>query len=186
MARSERRVTVSEPMSRSQALAIAILGVWLGWTLFMWFLAGRSFSTVDRVLRASNPQFAEATRPMSPEQTRLVLRHLASEINRTIFRAYGWGQIALGALVLFLLSRQSPRDMFSLVLAGTMLALVLILTLAVTPQIIALGRSIDFLPRNPSPPGFQRFWMLHGAFTGLDGVKLLAGLVLVGRWIFKQ
>jgi Domain of unknown function (DUF4149) len=173
-------------MTRIQALAISILGVWLGWTLFMWFLAGKSFSTVDRVLHASNPSFAEAARPMSPEQTRLVLRHLASEINRAVFRAYGWGQIALGALLLFLLSRQTPRDTFSLVLAGTMLALVLILTLVVTPQIVSLGRSIDFLPRDPAPPGFQKFWMLHGAFTGLDGVKLLAGLVLLGRWILKS
>jgi Domain of unknown function (DUF4149) len=173
-------------MNRIQTLAMALLGVWLGWTLFMWFLAGRSFSTVDRALRAPNPQFAEASRPMSPEQTRLVLRHLASEINRAIFRAYGWGQIALGAVLLFLLYWQTPRDTFSLILAGTMLVLVLILALVITPQIISIGRTIDFVPRNPPPPGMQRFWMLHGAFTGLDGVKLLAGLVLLGRWIFKS
>ena len=172
-------------MTRIQAAAIAILGVWLGWTLFMWFLAGRSFSTVDRVLRGDNSQFAEAARPMSAEQTREVLRYLASEINRTIFRAYGWGQIALGALLLALLSRQTPRDTFSLVVVGCMPAIVPILAVVVTPLIISLGRSIDFLPRNPPPPGMQRFWMLHGAFTGLDGIKLLAGLVVLGRWIFK-
>ena len=173
-------------VTRIQAAAIAILGVWLGWTLFMWFLAGRSFSTVDRVLRGDNSQFAEAARPMSAEQTREVLRYLASEINRTIFRAYGWGQIALGALLLALLSRQTPRDTFSLVLAGSMVVLVLILAVVITPQIISVGRTLDFVPRHPPPPGFRRFWVLHGAFTGLDGVKLLAGLVLLGRWIFKS
>jgi Domain of unknown function (DUF4149) len=173
-------------VTRIQAAAIAILGVWLGWTLFMWFLAGRSFATVDRVLHGDNPEFAEAARPLSPGQTREVLRHLASEINRTIFRAYGWAQIVLGALLLGLLWLQTPRDTFSLVLAGGMAVLVLILVLMITPQIISLGRTLDFVPRNPTPPGFQRFWMLHGAFTGLDGVKLLAGLVLLGRWIFKS
>lgn len=173
-------------MSRTQAAAIAILGVWMGWTLFMWYLAGRSFSTVDRVLGSSNPQFAEATRPLSPEQTRVVLRHLASEINRTIFRAYGWGQITLAALLLLLLWRQSPRDTVALVLAGSVFVVVVILALVITPQIISLGRSIDFLPRHPPPPGFRQFWMLHGAFTALDGVKLFAGLVLLGRWILKS
>lgn len=173
-------------MTRIQTPAIALLGVWLGWTLFMGFLAGRSFAAVDRVTRSSNPGFAETTRTMSAEQTRMVLRHLASEINRTAFRAYGWAQIALGALLFFLLYWQTPRDTFSLVLVGAMLVLVLILALVITPQIISLGRSLDFLPRTPPPPGIQRFWMLHGAFTGLDGVKLLAGLVLLGRWIFKS
>lgn len=173
-------------MTRIQAAAIALLGIWIGWTLFMWFVAGRSFSTVDRVLRDSNSQFAEAARSMNAEQTREVLRYLASEVNRTIFRAYGWSQIALGAVLLALLWWQTPRDTFSLVLAGGMLVLVLILALIVTPQIISLGRAMDFVPRNPPPPGLRRFWALHGAFTGLDGVKLLAGLVLVGRWIFKS
>lgn len=173
-------------MTRTHALAIAILGVWIGWTLFMWFLAGRSFSTSDRVLNNGNPQFRAATQPMAPEQTRVVLRHLASEINRTVFCAYGWGQIVLGALLLFLLSRQAPHDTVALALAGCMFVLVLVLALVITPQIVSLGRSIDFLPRNPPPPGFRRFWMLHGAFTGLDGVKLLAGLALLGRWILKS
>jgi hypothetical protein len=173
-------------MNRIQTLAVALVGVWLGWTLFMWFLAGRSFSTVERVLSKPNVHFSEATKSLSPEQTREALRCLASEINRTIFRAYGLGQIVLGALLLGLLYRQTPRDTFSVVVVGCMLAIVLILTLVVTPLVISLGRSIDFVPRTPPPPGLQRFWMLHGAFTGLDGIKLLAGLVLIGRWIFKS
>jgi hypothetical protein len=172
-------------MTRTHTLSIAIVGVWIGWTLFMWFLAGRSFATVDRVMQGSNPAFSQLTKPLSPEQTREVLRHLASEINRTIFGAYGWGQMVLGALLLFLLSRQTPRDTTAIVLAASMLVLVIVLAVVITPQIITIGRSIDFVPRNPPPPEFRRFWMLHGAFTGLDGLKLLAGLVLLGRWVFK-
>jgi hypothetical protein len=173
-------------MTRTHALAIAIVGVWIGWTLFMWFLAGRSFATVDRVLNNENPQFTTATQSMTSDQSRVVLRHLASEINRTAFRAYGWGQIVLGTVLLVLVSRQAPRDKVALALAGGMLAVVLVLALIVTPQIVSIGRSIDFVPRNPPPPGFRRFWMLHGAFTLLDGTKLLAGLALLGRWIFRS
>ena len=64
-----------------------------------------------------------------------------------------------------------------------MLGLVLVLTLVLTPMIVSLGRSIDFVPRNPPPPVMPRFWALHGAFTRLDGVKFLAGLRLLIRWI---
>jgi hypothetical protein len=172
-------------MNRIQTLAIALLGVWIGWTLFMWYMAGRSFTTVDRVLRKPSPQFSEATQPSSPEQSRELLRYTASEINRTMFRAYGAGQMVLGAILFLVLYWQAPRDTFSLVVVGCMLAIVLILAVIVTPQVISLGRNIDFLPRNPPPPGMQRFWKLHGAFTGLDSIKLLAGLVVLGRWIFK-
>jgi len=166
-----------------QVVAIALLGAWLGGTVFMWFAATRTFRTVDRVLNSPNPQFSAATQPLGHDETRVVLRHLASEINRTFFGAYGVAQILLGVAMLILTWWQTPRDTFAVLLIGVMLALVLILTVGITPQIIALGRSIDFLPRNPEPAVMPRFWMLHGAFTGLDGAKLLAGLVLLARWI---
>ena len=170
-------------MRRTQAVGIAILGVWLGWTLFMWFAATRSFRTVDRVLTASSPKFQQAVQPLGHDRARVVLRYLVSEINRTYFRFYGWTQILLGMLLVLLVWRQVPRDSVGLLLAGVMLCLVLILTLVIQPQIVSLGRSIDFVPRNPVPPVMPRFWMLHGMFTGLDGVKFLTGLGLLIRWI---
>ena len=114
----------------------------------------------------------------------MVLRHMASEINRTLFQGYGVLQIGFGAILFLLVLRQSPRHALDISLAATMLVLSLIVTLALTPLITSVGRSIDFLPRNPPPQVMPRFWMLHGAFTSLDGVKLLAGIGLLIRWIF--
>lgn len=166
-------------------MAIAVLGIWIGITLFMWFAAGRSFATVERVLLSQNPQYVKITKTLSPTETRELLRNLASEINRTFFSAYGWAQVILGIALLILLLRQTPRDIPALAITGAMLAIVLVLALVVTPQIITLGRSIDFVPRNPPPPEIGRFGMLHGAYTGLDGLKLLAGLGLLVRWIVR-
>jgi hypothetical protein len=173
-------------MGRIHLLAIAILGIWLGWTLAMWFAATRSFRTVDRVLEEPTSELQQALAPLGHEQARTVLRHLASEINRTYFGAYGWAQILLGAILLALLWYEARRASLGVVLASVMLGLVVILTLVVQPMIVSLGRSIDFVPRNPAPPQMARFWMLHGAFTGLDGVKLLAGLALLVRLIFTR
>ena len=148
-------------MARTQAVGIAVLGAWVGWTLFMWFAATRSFRTVDRVLRKPNAEFEQAVQPLTPEQTRSVLRYLASEINRTFFRFYGWMQILIGLLLAALLWRQSPRDTAGLVLVSVMLFLVLALTFIVQPQIVSLGRSIDFVPRNP----LRRQCRASGCFT---------------------
>ena len=170
-------------VTRTQALAIVVLSVWVGWTLFMWFAATRSFRTVDEVLKSPPSQFSSDVQSMKPEQTREVLRYLASEINRTYFRAYGWGQLVLGTILLVLLALKTPRNGLNPAIAAVMLFIVIILTLGVMPQIISLGRNIDFLPRTPPPPGYQRFWKLHMMFTGLDGAKLLGGIVLLVRLI---
>ncbi len=173
-------------MTRTQLTCIVLLSVWLAATLFMWFAATQSFRTVDRVLRKPNPQFTQAAQPLAEGAPRMLLRYLASEINRTYFWGYGIAQIVLGVLLALLLWRQTPRDTLGFAVVSTMLGLTLVLTLVITPLIVSLGRSIDFVPRNPPPPVMPRFWALHGAFTGLDGVKLLAGLGLLIRWIVAR
>jgi hypothetical protein len=166
-------------------IKVAILSAWLITTPFMWFAATQSFATVDRILRTAKPQFLEATKGMAEGQTRVVLRHLASEINRAYFWGYGLAQAVFGVVLLFLLWRETPRDTLGFGVVCAILGLVLILTLVITPMIASLGRSIDFVSRNPPPPVMPRFWALHGAFTGLDGVKFLAGLGLLIRWILR-
>jgi len=172
-------------MGRTQVLAVAILAAWIMSTLCMWFAATRSFATVESVLKRADPQFIETTKPLGEAPTRVVLRYMASEINRTLFWGYGALQLALGVILFLLLWRRTPRNAVDIGVVATMLALSVILTLVITPLIISLGRSIDFLPRNPPPPVMPRFWALHGSFTGLDGVKLLAGIGLLIRWTLR-
>jgi hypothetical protein len=167
-------------------MATALLGAWIGITVCMWFAATGSFSTVDRVLKDSHPRFSEVTKPIGPDRSRAVLRYLASEINRTYFRAYSWAQVALAALLLLLLVRQTPRDPVALATIGAMFAVVLVLTFYVTPEIVSIGRALDFVPREPAPPEMGRFRIFHGAYTGLDGAKLLAGIVLLARWMMAR
>ncbi|MGO8790832.1 MAG: DUF4149 domain-containing protein [Terriglobia bacterium] len=172
-------------MGRTQALAVAILGAWIMSTLCMWFAATRSFSTVESVLKRAEPQFVETTKPLGEASTRVVLRYMASEINRTLFWGYGALQIGLGAILFLLLWRQKPRNAVDVGVVAAMLALSVILTLVITPLLVSIGRDIDFVPRIPPPPVMPRFWALHGSFTGLDGVKLLAGIGLMIRWILR-
>jgi hypothetical protein len=183
---SQRPESELKKVSRIQALSITVLSLWVGWTLFMWFAATRSFRTVDEVLKSPPAQFSSDVQGLKPEQTREVLRYLASEINRTYFRAYGWGQLVLGTVLLFLLAWRTPGNGLDPAIAAVMLFIVIILTLGVMPQIIALGRNIDFLPRTPPPPGYQRFWKLHMMFTGLDGAKLLGGIFVLVRLIVAR
>jgi len=59
-----------------------------------------------------------------------------------------------------------------------MLGIVVLMLVYLTPAIVSLGRSLDFVPRDPAPPGMQRFWILHAAYTSLELIKLLIGAVV--------
>ena len=65
-----------------------------------------------------------------------------------------------------------------------MLGIVLFLTLLITPFILSVGRSIDFVPRDPPPPGLRTFGLLHATFTVFDGVELILGF-MVANWLVK-
>jgi hypothetical protein len=172
-------------MAKLQSLALAVLGAWIMATLCMWFTATRSFTTVESVLNHPAPAFEEITKPLEKDSVRTVLRFLASEINRSLFWGYGALQIVLGAILLFLVWRQTPRSHLDAGVVIAMLALAVILTLIITPMLVHIGRSIDFVPRNPPPPSMSRFWALHGSFTGLDAVKLFTAIGLLIRWVVR-
>ena len=96
-------------MARSHVLAVAILAAWIMSTLCMWFAATRSFATVERVMKSGQPELVEITKPLGEAATRMVLRHMASEINRSLFWGYGVLQIACALILFFLVFRQTPR-----------------------------------------------------------------------------
>lgn len=168
------------PWSRNAALWMT--GLWLGLLVASWVSATSSFKAVDRVLGpGAPPEFEARIAPVAPADRRVVLRYLASEINRWMFRRWAFVQVGLAlALVLFAWAGgTTPR-----VVTGLALVIVLAQTVAMGPAIEALGRSLDFAPR-PLPPELARhFGLLHGGFLVLDLGKaclLLASALLLGR-----
>jgi hypothetical protein len=173
-------------LTRNQTIAALLLGIWLGWTVFMFFVAGASFATVERILRNPTPGLAQAAKPLAATDMRLLFRYFAAELNHRVFAAYGWGQIVIGAVLLWLLTRKSPQDAVSLALAGALLSIAVILGLVVTPEMRELGRSLDFVARDPAPPSLTHFQSLHRAYTVLDTTKFVIGIALAVRWLLPR
>ena len=170
-------------MPAGRALSLWLAGLWLGLLLASWVAATASFRSVDRVLGpALRPEFDARLTGVTPGDRRVVLRYLAAEINRWMFKRWALLQLALS---LALLVAVWNNGVAARVIAALVLAIVVAQTFALGPPIEALGRSIDFIPR-PLPPELgRRFGLLHAAFLGLDFVKaallLAAGYVLVRR-----
>ena len=164
-------------------VAALLLGGWLLGTLLVAGVATGNFLLVDRILRASGPaQFQKDVQTLSPEEARLFLRHLSSELNRFYFRWWGWIEMLLGGTLLAVaaLSLRDRTLTFGLALM-TLVALVMVFY--ITPEIIRVGRGLDFVPRQPPPPDLALFGRLHAAYSILDLSKLLVGIWMAVRLV---
>jgi hypothetical protein len=160
-------------------IAAFLLGSWLVGSLFLAFAATRNFRTVDTVLNSPPPAASKMIQTLGHENARQLLRYLAGEENRGYFEAWELAQIAIGiALVGLLLlgfDKRLPAG-----LAGAMLALTLLQHFKITPEMLWMGRSIDFLPGTTQSELRQEFWKLHGIYSVIEVVKMLGTVTLAG------
>jgi hypothetical protein len=163
--------------------AVLLAGFWLGLLVASWVMAGTNLRMGDRVSgNEMRPEVAARLAGVSPEDRRMVLRHLGSEINRWMFRRGFWLQLALGLLLLGLVWSGGgvPRALASLALLLTVVQ-----GLGLAGPITSVGRAIEFLPRPLPPDVGRRFALLHGAYVVADLVKAVAiaaaAVVLVRR-----
>jgi hypothetical protein len=173
--------------------ALVVMGAWIMGSICMSVVATENFYTIDRLLDTSpNVEFHRAAQQLGHTPARDLLRYLSSELNRLYFQVWNVTQLVLGGLALWLLATspassamrdaQRRRALWGV---AAMVGVVVLMLGYLTPQIVTLGRSLDFGPRDPAPPGMQKFWVLHAAYTSLEMLKLLTGIV-VAWWIVKS
>lgn len=159
-----------------------LMGVWVTGSVIVSIVATQNFYTIDRLLaNSSSGPFHEAVVRLGEPQARDLLRYSSSELNRLYFQLWNGAQVLIGALVVWLLAGNDAMRRVRLVVLG-MLAVVALMIAYLTPQIVFVGRGLDFVPRDPAPPELGWFWILHGAYTSLEMAKLAAGL-LAAFWI---
>ena len=163
-------------------LASFIIGVWLGVSIFMDFVATQNFQTVNRVMTSLDLRVVEAAKKVGdPEATRYVLRYFAGEANRYLFEQWEWTELALGlALLLVLLFARSYQKL-AMGLCLAMMFVVAAQRFYLTPRITMLGRELDF-----SPAASRRFAAFHQVYGIVEIGKLALGFGLVLRLLIRQ
>jgi hypothetical protein len=154
-------------------------------SVMMFVVAPTNFRLIDELLGSShNASFRGLVAEHGNAPVRELLRYLASELNRSFFLRWNVLQLALGVVACWLAWRLPlARRVRLALLAATLLVAALLG--AFTPLIVSLGRSLDFVPRDPAPPQLGRFQLLHVAYTGIELVKL--GCVgLAAFWLLRR
>jgi hypothetical protein len=160
-------------------IAAFLLGAWLMGSLFLAFVATSNFATVDQVLKTPPVEAEKMIQSLGGENARHLLRYLAGEENRGFFETWEVAQLLLGVgLAAILLI--GLRQRLTVGLAGAMLILTAFQHFKITPEMIWLGRSIDFISWTADSQARDQFWKLHGAYGIIEGVKLLLMLVIAG------
>ena len=162
----------------ARSWAIFCMAVWLTGTVAMAVVATENFYTIDRLLEARpNPVFAADIDKFGHDSTRELLRYLSSELNRLYFQYWNLAQLAVGILALWLVVKLPGADKPKWWIVW-MLTIVLFLTVLITPFILSVGRSIDFVPRDPPPASLRTFGLLHVTYTVFDGIMLILGIMV--------
>jgi len=160
------------------------MALWLMGAVSMAVVATQDFYTIDRLLEAQpHPAFAADVQKLGHDAARDLLRYLSSELNRLFFQYWNLAQLAIGILALWLVVKLPGADKPKWGIVA-MLAIAVFVTALITPRILSVGRSIDFVPRDPPPDGLRTFGLLHATYTVFDGVELILG-ILVTLWLTK-
>jgi hypothetical protein len=146
----------------------------------------QNFRSVDRLLAKPAPLAAEQIAKLGPDAARVFLRHQVSEQNRWYFETWGLIGAGIGAALLLILIFGSTEKNFSLLVALLMLLIAVVQRFALTPQMVVLGRIIDWIPIDQPSPERSRFWMLHNAFVGLEMLNWALGVFLTGKLLFRR
>jgi hypothetical protein len=158
-------------------VARILAGFWLGLVVASWLLASITFGTADALERDPGPELKEKLSSFAPADRKMVFRHMAAEINRTMFRRWLYVQFVLA---IFLLAMNLRSGGVVLALAGLALGLLLV-QLGLQGPMRELGQALDFVPRPLPPPMATRFGRLHGAYVLVDLVKMVALALLSWR-----
>jgi hypothetical protein len=167
-------------------LACFLLGGWLAGGIFMASVATQNFRSVDRLLANPAPPARMQIDKLGKDATRALLRYQVAEENRLYFETWGIIEAMLGFVLLLTLLFGSTETNFTLLLALLMLIIAVLQRFLLTPEIVILGRVIDFVPASQTSPERSHFWMLHAAYSGLEVAKWVLNLLLTAKLLLRR
>lgn len=159
-----------------------LLGLWLGGSLFLVAVVTYNFVGIKPSFEANEELRTRAGFDPDDEAAKKtsVIWVFASELNRAFFGGWNRLQLGLGLLVLAGVVTRCPRRA-ALISTALAVGIVLVLTFYLAPQLVEIGRGLDFKPRDPEPPGLAEFNLLHRVYSGLAVAK---GVLLILTFLF--
>lgn len=149
-------------------------------------VATHNFTGVEELLAKPSPPAAQYIEALGNPEARMLLRNQVSELNRWYFVVWERFQLGLGVLLLLVLFLGADGKPFMLVVSLLMLVAAVLQHWLLTPEIVRLGRAIDFVPLTAPSSERTRFWNFHTAYSTTEVLKLLLGFFLTVRLLTRR
>ncbi len=163
-----------------------LIGGWLLGTFIMFFVTTQSIVNVERIINSPPQAVTKEFEDLGSEVIRQILKYESLQLNRHLTEAWEVMQLGIGGALLatsFLTTHRSR-----VVIVGTlmMLGIVLYMYFSLTPTMVQLERSYDFLPAGAA----QRERDNHAGFAVWDRVleilKTGIGAIIAARLLFDR
>ena len=155
-----------------------VLGLWLAGMVMVVYVASLSLRTVDSVMAIPPHEASKWIDVLGKDKVRTLLLHGSSEVNRSLFEFWGNADLIICVFLLVaMVMTKSGKVM--IILTAVLLLLGTASTFLLTPQMVAVGRQLDFRVVFPVPPEIVQFAALERMYFGVSLVRVL----LVGTMV---
>lgn len=170
---------------RFRRVTCFVLGLWLGGGLLMAWLGSTAFGGVDRLMARPSPPAAAEIRTLGYSRARSLLRYQVVEQNRAYFETWEAVQLVGGAAFFCYLLFGTMEKKFGLMVVLGMVLIVAAQRFLLTPELVAMERSLELLPPEAGGGPRDAFWIMHSVYTGLEALKWGLALVLTGKTVLE-
>lgn len=153
------------------------VGLWLAGLLVVSYVTAFSSRTVNFVMENPPHEASRWVDILGKDRTRTLLQHYDAEVNRSLLEAWGYADLVLCVFILItavMIKSGKP----AMIAAALLLVLCLASVFLLTPQVVAVGRLLDFRSHFPVPPERAQFASLNGMLLGVSFVRVLTAAIL--------
>ena len=122
-----------------------LLGVWLGGMVLVAYISHGNLSTTQGIVESGGEAARRHLEMSGRENSIPLLRHNTAEINRSMVQSWEWMQLGLALVVLSTLPFAMRLKWSHLIAAALMLLIVIAQRALLTPEMIGVGRLLDFV-----------------------------------------
>jgi preprotein translocase subunit SecG len=161
-----------------------LLGLWLGASFLMLFVATQNFRVANDAVQNPPPAMAPYVKAIGQEGVRQLVRYQASESNRDFFEGWGAAQFLTALVVFLVILFATSAGRFPIFLSLAILILVGVMQWVVNPQIAAASRVLDFVPLNEMTAERMRMRSIHNIYSTMEVIKLVMVGTLAAFFLF--
>ena len=164
----------------SRRISVFLLGFWLGCILFMGWVATHNLGSVEPILKQSDRQLQREIKDIGYDRVKTLLRFEAAELNRHYFYHWEWIQLLLAVVATLVLLDATSGNKFTMVMMGGIILMLLVQHFLIEPEMIELGRGLDFAPADQMLDERRAFRTFHTYYSSIEAIKaVLIGLISV-------